>query len=227
MWRHPSDRQPGTHERPARRRWQPTHLRHPHAHRAVRPATTTTVTPDHTPRPHSTSQVTLDLWTIRSLPDRAEARPERGRHPSRLSPPHPGLGHGRWFHHAPGSQPGCPCSRDWLHSRHHSNRHRPRHACPREVSEVMTMPRTVDEILAHADELAARFESYEPVEADEVDATALAALRDAVAEQAQAERHVLDAIRGARDAGMSWTAIGNMVGTSGEAARQRYQPLVA
>ena len=157
----------------------------------------------------------------------AEARPERGRHPSRLSPPHPSLGHGRWFHYAPGSQPGCPCSRDWLHSRHHSNRHRPRHACPREVSEVMTMPRTVDEILAHADELAARFENYEPVAADEVDVAALAALRDAVAEQAQAERHVLDAIRGARDAGMSWAAIGNMVGTSGEAARQRYQPLVA
>ena len=70
MWRHPSARQPGTHERPARRRWQPTHLRHPHAHRAVRPAASTSVTPDHTPRPHSTSQVTLDLWTIRSLPDR-------------------------------------------------------------------------------------------------------------------------------------------------------------
>lgn len=32
------------------------------------------------------------------------------------------------------------------------------------------MPRTVDEILAHADELAARFEDYEPVEADEIDA---------------------------------------------------------
>ena len=91
----------------------------------------------------------------------------------------------------------------------------------------MTMPRTVDEILTHADELAARFESYEPVAADEVDVAALAALRDAVAEQAQAERHVLDAIRGARGAGMSWAAIGNMVGTSGEAARQRYQPLVA
>ena len=72
------------------------------------------------------------------------------------------------------------------------------------------MPRTVDEILAHADELAARFESCEPVEADEVDVAALAALRDAVAERAQAERHVLDAIRGARDTGMSWAAIGNM-----------------
>ena len=36
----------------------------------------------------------------------------------------------------------------------------------------MTMPRTVDEILAHADELAARFENYEPVAADEVDVAA-------------------------------------------------------
>ena len=26
---------------------------------------------EHNPRPHSTSQVTLDLWTIRSLPDSA------------------------------------------------------------------------------------------------------------------------------------------------------------
>ena len=91
----------------------------------------------------------------------------------------------------------------------------------------MTMPRTVDEILAHADELAARFEDYEPVEADEIDVAALTALRDAIAEQAQAERHVLDAIRGARVAGMSWAAIGNMVGITGEDARQRYQPLVA
>ena len=88
------------------------------------------------------------------------------------------------------------------------------------------MPRTVDEILAHADELAARFEDYEPVEADEIDVAALTALRDAIAEQAQAERHVLDAIRGARVAGMSWAVIGNMVGITGEDARQRYQPLV-
>ena len=70
------------------------------------------------------------------------------------------------------------------------------------------MPRTVDEILAHADELAARFEDYEPVEADEIDVAALTALRDAIAEQAQAERHVLDAIRGARVAGMSWRPLG-------------------
>ncbi len=64
------------------------------------------------------------------------------------------------------------------------------------------MPRTVDEILQHADELAARFESYEPNPDDELDAGAVALLRAAVAERSQAERHLIDAIRKAREAGM-------------------------
>ena len=57
------------------------------------------------------------------------------------------------------------------------------------------MPRTVEEILQHADELAARFESYEPNPADELDTGAVALLRAAVAERSQAERHLIDAIR--------------------------------
>ena len=89
------------------------------------------------------------------------------------------------------------------------------------------MPRTVDEILQHADELAARFESYEPNPADELDTGAVALLRAAVAERSQAERHLIDAIRKAREAGMPWSAIGTFVGTSGEAARQRYTNKVA
>ena len=91
----------------------------------------------------------------------------------------------------------------------------------------MTMPRTVDEILQHADELAARFESYEPNPADELDTGAVSLLRAAVAERSQAERHLIDAIRKAREAGMPWSAIGTFVGTSGEAARQRYTNKVA
>lgn len=86
----------------------------------------------------------------------------------------------------------------------------------------MTMPRTVDEILAHADELAARFENYEPNPADEIDTEAMQALRDAVIEQSNAERHLLAAIKRARGSGMTWATIGTFVGTSGEAARQRY-----
>lgn len=89
------------------------------------------------------------------------------------------------------------------------------------------MPRSVDEILQHAEELAARFESYEPDPADELDADAVLALRDAVQERSQAERHVIDAVRRARASGISWSAIGAFVGTSGEAARQRYAGKVA
>ncbi len=89
------------------------------------------------------------------------------------------------------------------------------------------MPRTVDEILQHADELAARFESYEPNPADELDTGAVALLRAAVAERSEAERHLIDAIRKAREARMPWSAIGTFVGTTGEAARQRYANKVA
>lgn len=89
------------------------------------------------------------------------------------------------------------------------------------------MPRTVEEILAHADELAARFESYEPNVSDELDVEAINLLRQAVAEQSAAERLLLDAVRIARESGMSWASIGTFLGTTGEAARQRYGIRVA
>jgi hypothetical protein len=84
------------------------------------------------------------------------------------------------------------------------------------------MPRTIDEIINHAEELAARFEDHEP-DADEMkDATALRELRHAFLARAEAEQRVTDAVRRARADGHSWASIGAMVGTSGEAARQRY-----
>lgn len=89
------------------------------------------------------------------------------------------------------------------------------------------MPRTVEEILQHADELAARFESYEPDPADELDAGAVALLRAAVTERSQAERHLVEAVQKAREAGLAWSAIGSFLGTSGEAARQKYSKKVA
>ena len=46
----------------------------------------------------------------------------------------------------------------------------------------------------------------------------MALLRGAVQERSAAEQHVIDAIRAARASGMSWSAIGAFVGTSGEAA---------
>lgn len=91
----------------------------------------------------------------------------------------------------------------------------------------MTMPRTLEEILAHADDLASKFEEYEPNDADEIDVDVMQALRAAVLERSNAERHLVDAIQHARDAGMTWAAIGATVGTSGEAARQRYAKQIA
>jgi len=91
----------------------------------------------------------------------------------------------------------------------------------------MTMPRSVNEILQHADELAARFENYDPSDADELDAAAVTQLRCAVQERSDAERHMVEAIGAARKSGMSWSAIGVLVGTSGEAVRQRYADKIA
>jgi len=48
------------------------------------------------------------------------------------------------------------------------------------------MPRSVEEILQHADQLAARFESYEPDPSDELDPAAVSALRAAVMERSEA-----------------------------------------
>jgi hypothetical protein len=82
------------------------------------------------------------------------------------------------------------------------------------------MPRTIQEILDHADELASRFERHEPGEVR--DATDLAIVREAVLDRAATERVLMDAVAEARLKGHSWASIGAMVGTSGEAARQRY-----
>jgi hypothetical protein len=84
------------------------------------------------------------------------------------------------------------------------------------------MPRTVQEILDQADELATRFESHDPDDGDVRDASTLATVRAAFLSRAEAERQLADAVAAARDEGHSWASIGAMVGTSGEAARQRY-----
>lgn len=83
------------------------------------------------------------------------------------------------------------------------------------------MPRSIEEILDQADELADRFEQHEPSDGV-ADAAALRALRAAFVDRASAERRLADAVSVARAEGHSWAAIGAMVGTSGEAARQRY-----
>lgn len=84
------------------------------------------------------------------------------------------------------------------------------------------MPRSVEDILKHAEELAKRFEDYEPKADDEHDPNAVDDLRRAVTARSDAERAIRDAVDQARQAGLSWALIGSLIGTSGEAARQRY-----
>ena len=83
------------------------------------------------------------------------------------------------------------------------------------------MPRTAQEIFDHADELATHIEQREPGGGAR-DASALRTVRDAFLARAAAERVLLGAVVQARHARHSWASIGAMVGTSGEAARQRY-----
>ncbi|UYN84659.1 MAG: hypothetical protein KIT89_05690 [Microcella sp.] len=84
-------------------------------------------------------------------------------------------------------------------------------------------PRSIDEITARADEFADMFEGYDPKPGDldapvpPVMAVKLAAWRRDVA-----ERELADAVRAAREQRLSWREVGNAIGTSGEAARQRY-----
>ncbi len=84
------------------------------------------------------------------------------------------------------------------------------------------MPRTVQDILDHANELARRFENYDPTPQEERDPEAFVALRDAVLSRSDAERLINAAVDNARAHGYSWALIGSLLGTSGEAARQRY-----
>lgn len=86
----------------------------------------------------------------------------------------------------------------------------------------MAIPRSVQEILDHSDELASRFEDYEPAAGDQRDPAAYLALREAVASRSDAERSIMVAVEAARTHGYPWVFIGKIIGTSGEAARQRY-----
>jgi hypothetical protein len=86
------------------------------------------------------------------------------------------------------------------------------------------MPRTMEEIAAQADDLAKRFEMEElPGPNSRVlDGTPLRQVREAFEDYALAQRRLAERVAVARAAGHSWAVIGSMIGTSGEAARQRY-----
>ena len=88
------------------------------------------------------------------------------------------------------------------------------------------MPRSIQDILDHADELAQRFENYEPDTGDERSVEENLLERAALA-RARSERQIVDAITAARAKGVSWLRIGELLETSAQAAQQRYGNVIA
>ncbi len=83
------------------------------------------------------------------------------------------------------------------------------------------MPRSIQDILDHADQLAERFENYDPSPGDERPVEEYLLQRAAVA-RARSERDIVDAVTAARSKGVPWQRIGELLGTSAQAAQQRY-----
>lgn len=89
------------------------------------------------------------------------------------------------------------------------------------------MARSMQEIIDNQGELAKVFEDYEPDPADHRPAASLRDVGVTAFSVARAQAELVAAVSVARADGHSWDAIGAMVGTSGEAARQRFGQLVA
>ncbi|UDY24220.1 hypothetical protein [Nocardioides sp. Kera G14] len=89
------------------------------------------------------------------------------------------------------------------------------------------MVRNLDQLIAIQDELADYFESLGEDGAEDPVLSARARLVLAAGKRSEVEAELLDRVVAARGAGMTWKDIGQVLGTSGEAARQRYGNRVA
>lgn len=79
------------------------------------------------------------------------------------------------------------------------------------------MPRRAEVIIEHAEALA----EADPAAGAHTE-PALQALRDAVIARGRAEAGIIRALQRARAEGASWTALSAVLGTSRQAAQQRY-----
>lgn len=95
----------------------------------------------------------------------------------------------------------------------------------------MIMPKPLQEILDHADGLAAsveaQFEEWRKTDEYAQVVELWEELVSAVKVRADAERNLTTVIAKGRAAGFSWGAIGTALGVSGEAARKRYRHVEA
>ena len=82
------------------------------------------------------------------------------------------------------------------------------------------MARSLDDLIAHGDELAEIYSSVEPSALREP--STRSKLAHAAMRRAAAERDLRKVVVSARGEGISWAEIGKILGVSGEAARKRY-----
>ncbi len=88
------------------------------------------------------------------------------------------------------------------------------------------MPKSIAEIILHADELAQRFEDFDPLLAHDLDPAEGKLIRDAI-ERALCEQSIVKDVADARRAGLSWKKIGAALGISAQAAHHRYGSLTS
>ncbi|MDR0431818.1 MAG: hypothetical protein LBH48_00650 [Bifidobacteriaceae bacterium] len=83
--------------------------------------------------------------------------------------------------------------------------------------------RSIEDIKARADEFADAFENYDPTPGDQdAPLPPAMAVKLAAWRRDAAEKELAEAVRAAREQHLSWREVGEAIGTSGEAARQRY-----
>ncbi len=88
---------------------------------------------------------------------------------------------------------------------------------------MITMRRSLTDLIANADRLADAFENHDPTPEDfDAPLPPLMAVKLAAFRRGQAEKELAEAIHAAREAHLSWRELGEAIGTTGEAARQRY-----
>ncbi len=85
------------------------------------------------------------------------------------------------------------------------------------------MPRSYDEIVRLSESMA---ESLESDDTEPTTSPEEATLRAAALRRSLAETELGNAVAAARRSGVPWQRVGEAVGTSGEAARQKYKHLV-
>ncbi len=95
---------------------------------------------------------------------------------------------------------------------------------PDERTKVMTMPRTREQLQQAADDVERWLDSLDPkaISSPDADASRLRRIGAAVRANASSQVELADAVVAAREHGHTWTQIATMLGTSRQAAQERY-----